>query len=422
MLTYNTNFIDNQAIIGILRRACNHVDQRLMDHGVRVSYIVFRLLRGQTTITPIQLRDLCFTAALHDIGAYKTEEIDRMIQFETENVWSHSIYGYLFLKHFSPLSELAEAVLFHHRPWRQLKSDNHLDTEVKLAAQLLHVADRLDIWLNTQGRSYKDFVQKLNAGRDDRFHPALVDLLLSEDFSPFTAEDIEHDAEFQHMQNDIPFAPEAIHAYLCMIIYAIDFRSRHTVTHTMTTTSISYELAVLMALDDTTCNEIICGALLHDLGKIGIPVEILEFPGKLSPQAMTVMRTHVDITEEIFAQAIPLPIQRIALRHHEKLDGSGYPRRLTASDLTISERIVSLADIVSALTGTRSYKEAFGKDRCIAIITAQMNDGQLDPMLVETMIAHYDDIMAVTAERCQPILDIYQTLHAEYTKLYDDLA
>ncbi len=418
MLTYNTSFIDNQAIIGILRRACNHVDQRLMDHGVRVSYIVFRLLRDQPSLAPTQLRDLCFTAALHDIGAYKTDEIDRMIQFETENVWNHSIYGYLFVKYFSPLPERAPAVLFHHTSWQQLERDDRLSQETKLSAQLLQIADRLDIWLNTERRPYAEFAQKLAAGRGSRFHPALVDRVLSENFAPFTVEDIENDLDFQHMQNDIPFAPEAIHAYLCMIIYAIDFRSRHTVTHTMTTASISYELAVLMGLDDDQRNEIICGALLHDLGKIGIPVEILEFPGKLSPQAMSVMRTHVDITEEIFAEAIPLSIQRIALRHHEKLDGSGYPRRLTAQDLTTSERIVSLADIVSALSGTRSYKEAFDKDRCITIISEQKEKGQLDPALVETMITYYDAIMAETAERCQPILDIYQQLHAEYQQLY----
>ena len=419
MLPYSTSFIDNQAIIGILRRACNYVDHRLMDHGIRVSYIVFRLLSDRSDISARQRRDLCFLAALHDIGAYKTDEIDRMVQFETENVWHHSIYGHLFIKYFSPLPEQAAAVLFHHTSWQQLAQYPHVCLSTKYTAQLLQIADRLDIWLNTLGRPYKEFLQELTSADNQRFYPPLVDWLLTKPFKPFTAEDIENDAKFQQMQNSIAFTSDEIHAYLCMIIYAIDFRSRHTVTHTMTTTSISHELAVLMELDTHSRNEVILGALLHDLGKIAIPVEILEFPGKLSPQAMTVMRTHVALTEAIFADAIPEPIQRIAIRHHEKLDGSGYPRGLAAEELTTAERIVSIADIVSALSGTRSYKEAFSKEKTLAIITTQKEKGQLDPLLVDSLIAHYDKIMAVTMERCQPIIDIYQRLHIEYAHLID---
>lgn len=422
MLSYNTSFIDNQAIIGILRRSCNYVDQRLMDHGIRVSYIVFRLLKHKPECAAAQIRDLCFLASLHDIGAYKTEEISRMVQFETENVWDHSVYGYLFIKYFSPLSAMAPAILFHHTPWRLIEKTSDITLENKYIAQLIYLADRLDIWLNVQNASYTQFTQYLEKGRNSIFHSALVDLLLKESFSTFTVEDIEKDSLFQQMQNEAPFTSEEILSYLSMIIYSIDFRSRHTVTHTMTTTSISVEIARLMDLDSQYRNQIACGALLHDLGKIGIPVEILEFPGKLSPQAMTIMRTHVAITEEIFANAIPLPIQRIALRHHEKLDGSGYPLGLMAEELTMGEMIVALADIVSALAGTRSYKEAFGKEQILSIIAEQKQKGQLSPTLVECMTAHYDQIMAVTSTRCQPILDIYQRLQSEYLTLYDHYA
>lgn len=422
MLPYNTSFIDNQAIIGILRRSCNYVDRRLMDHGVRVSYIVFRLLKHKPELNTTQIRDLCFLAALHDIGAYKTEEINRMIQFETENVWDHSVYGYLFVKYFSPLSAMAPAILFHHAPWQLIESISDISPENKYIAQLMYIADRLDIWLNTQNSSYAQFTQFLEKGRNIIFHSSLVDIMLKESFSAFTVERIENDSLFQQMQNEVPFTSEEILSYLSMIIYSIDFRSRHTVTHTMTTTSISVELALLMNLDAEYRNQIACGALLHDLGKIGIPVEILEFPGKLSPQAMTIMRTHVAITEEIFANAIPSPIQRIALRHHEKLDGSGYPLGLMAEELTIGEMIVALADIVSALAGTRSYKEAFGKEQILSIIAEQKQKGQLSPTLVDCMRAHYDQIMTVTSARCQPITDIYQRLQSEYTMVYEHFA
>ena len=417
MIQYNTSFIDNEAIIGILRRAFNCVDKRLMDHGVRVAYIVSRLLRKIPDIGPEKLRDICFLSAMHDVGAYKTEEIDRMVQFETEDIWEHSIYGYLFIRDFTPLREMAPAILFHHTPWTDLKEMDGVSDGNKHIAQLIYIADRLDIWMNAQRRPYHEFLRNISGDRDIRFDSRLVDLIAEEYFTFFSAQEVEGDTVFQQMQSEISFTHEEIHAYLRMIIYSIDFRSRHTVTHTMTTTSISHELACLMKLDPEYCNQIVCGALLHDIGKIGIPVEILEHPGKLSPQAMAVMRTHVDVTAMIFNDAIPRPIQQISLRHHEKLNGSGYPLGLRAEDLSIGERIVALADIVSALAGTRSYKEAFDKERIVSIILQMKADGLLDPGLVDCMVAHYDEIMEKTQVRCQPVIEIYERLQTDYNEL-----
>lgn len=422
MIEYNTSFIDNKAIIGILRRSYNYVDKRLMDHGVRVAYIVSRLLRRMPDVNPVRLRDICFLAALHDVGAYKTEEIDRMLQFETENIWEHSIYGYLFVKNFTPLREMAPAVLYHHTKWNDLKGKTGLSEANKQIAQLIHIADRLDIWMNMAKRPYQDFLEWLHKKREGWFESGLIDLLEVEHFTFFAAEEIEQESAFQQMQVEVPFTHEEIHAYLRMVIYSIDFRSRHTVTHTMTTTSISGELAGFMKLDPKYCDQIVCGALLHDIGKIGIPVEILEHPGKLSPQAMAVMRTHVDITEQIFDDAIPLRIQQISLRHHEKLDGSGYPLGLRADDLSIGERIVALADIVSALSGTRSYKKAFDKERIISIIVQMKEEGLIDAGLVDCMTAHYDEIMERTNVRCGPVIEVYERLQLDYNTLCQDLA
>ena len=202
-----------------------------------------------------------------------------------------------------------------------------------------------------------------------------------------------------------------------MVIYTIDFRSRHTVTHTMTTTSISYELAKRMGVTGQDLSDIYFGALLHDLGKIGIPVEILEFPGKLSPQAMRIMRTHVELTGRILGQDVEEKIRKIALRHHEKLDGSGYPKGIPGAELTMGERIVAVADIVSALAGTRSYKEAFPKERILSIIETMKADGLIDRDAVDKIASDFDEIMEETAGRCQPILDMYHGIQAEYLQI-----
>lgn len=93
---------------------------------------------------------------------------------------------------------------------------------------------------------------------------------------------------------------------------------------------------------------------MHDVGKIGIPLSILEKPGKLDDEEMKVMRTHVELTEDILEGCIEPVLLQAAARHHEKLDGSGYPRGLHAAELSMPDRIIAVADIVSALVYTRA--------------------------------------------------------------------
>ena len=130
-----------------------------------------------------------------------------------------------------------------------------------------------------------------------------------------------------------------------MLTYVIDFRSSHTVTHTITTTVISEELAVRMLDSGNDIRDVICAAMLHDLGKIGIPVEILEFPGKLSPPGHAGHEDPVDLTGQILGTNVSARCEGYRLRHHEKLDGSGYPRGLSAVSLDMPQRIVAVADI-----------------------------------------------------------------------------
>ena len=163
--------------------------------------------------------------------------------------------------------------------------------------------------------------------------------------------------------------------------------------------------------------DVICAAMLHDLGKMEIPVEILEFPGKLSPQAMRVMRTHVDLTGQILGTNVSARVRDIALRHHEKLDGSGYPRGLSAVSLDMPQRIVAVADIISALTGTRSYKDAFSKEKTVSILKDMADNGLIDSMIVSMFVENYDTIMGAVRRRSQPILDKYHEMQRQYQVL-----
>lgn len=412
--TKNSN---NKGVLGIIRRFCNYIDPRLTEHGSHVAYIISRMLKDTGQYTKQELRDICFLAQLHDIGAYKTEEISRMLQFETDDIWDHSFYGYLFIRYFSPLKELAPAVLLHHITWNFLEQGDVPSTKLKDLSQILHIADRIDVSMSLEKRSWKETLKLITQGTNNIFAPHIVDLAARLDFKDSVENEWRKDSEYFDSLTSIPLSEEESTEYLKMLVFIIDFRSHHTVTHTITTTSISYELGKLLSLNEEQLNQVLCGSLLHDLGKIAIPVEILEYPGKLSQKAMGIMRTHVNFTEKIFGGSIDQAIERIALRHHEKLNGSGYPKRLKAEDLTTEERLVAIADIISALTGTRSYKASFPTDDILTILTKMKNDGLLDESIVDLATEHLDDILDTTFIRCQPILSIYEKLRKEYESL-----
>jgi len=255
--------LTNKQVIGILSDTLSQVDPRLINHGKRVAYLVFKILEPEGRFDDKTLRDICLAALLHDVGAYKTEEIDAMMVFETVDIWEHSIYGYLFLKHLSPLKELSQVVLFHHAECRHI---SNLSPDHALLSQLISLADSVDIH-TVFGRSTLEFRRNLEKWRDTYYTSEVVDLFLesglnlSEIFNHMS-----HDEEFNRILYDVPLTADEVNAYINMVAYSIDFRSSQTVIHTVATASVACMLASLSGADEKEISQVRTGAMLHDLG------------------------------------------------------------------------------------------------------------------------------------------------------------
>ena len=128
------------------------------------------------------------------------------------------------------------------------------------------------------------------------------------------------------------------------------------------------------------------------------------------------MKKHAVYTELIANGLFPRNVVRIASRHHERLDGSGYPRGLSASDLTTSDRLVAVADVVSALLQKRSYKSALDKETVIDILSSEADGGKLDREIVDLLISEYDEIIGEVIQKSSGTIKTYEGLHSEYGK------
>lgn len=151
-------------------------------------------------------------------------------------------------------------------------------------------------------------------------------------------------------------------------------------------------------LDERTIGQLAQSAPLHDIGKVGIPDHILLKPGKLTPDEWAIMKTHAEIGAEAIAQAIadsarPVDFlqiaQEIARGHHEKWDGSGYPRGLAGDGIPISARLMALADVFDALICARVYKPPMPYEEAYSIIVSGSGT-HFDPDVVDAFIREFD--------------------------------
>lgn len=410
----SVNFsVTPKEIIGVVRRALCLIDERLVEHGERVAFIACKILEYSGRLQEFDWESLVLLSFFHDVGAYKTEEIDNMVAFETMEYFDHSIYGYLFLKYFTPLKDYADAILYHHTSYENLRKS---DCQYKNYALLINIADRVDIF-NMAGR---DPAEVLDRGSGTLFSPELVNAFKqANEGGRITAPCVsgEYRNFIDETDRRLSLPGTELFDYLKMMVFAIDFRSAYTVTHTINTTSIAVAIAKLSGLSRHETTAISYGAFLHDLGKIAIPLTILESPGRLSPGEMDIMKTHVLITDKIIRGIVDDEVCSIAVRHHEKLNGTGYPMGLTDNELTYPEKILAVSDIISALVGRRSYKEPFPKDTVLTILHSMEDAGQLSPKACAAVYEHYDEIMDTAQKNMLPVIDLYNRLSAEYEEI-----
>lgn len=192
-------------------------------------------------------------------------------------------------------------------------------------------------------------------------------------------------------------AKAASYETIYILSRAAEYRDEDTGSHLRRVSNYAAAIARKTSNSEEYIETILYGAPLHDVGKIGIPDSILMKPGKLDPEEFEIMKDHVKIGGLILKGSNSELIKRgeeIALFHHEKWDGSGYPNGLKAGEIPLSGRIVAVADVFDALTTRRPYKESFSLDKAVGIIR-EGNGSHLDPEIVDIFFDIFDEIVAI---------------------------
>ena len=409
--------ISSKDVNEIIRKTLGIINNKIMHHGEITGYILYKMMEYENTYTEQhyteqELVDYTMLGILHDIGLYKEDNVKKVSDFETTNLWPHSIYGFLFLKYLSPMGDKAEIVLYHHLDYNR---HNLIQSRYMHIIELLSLADRMDTYMNLKDERFdRDYFSKY---RDTKFSGAALDLFHKAEERYNITENLingKYREELDELLAKRAFSEQYKRGFLEMLVYTIDFRSEHTVIHTLATVNFAEQLGRLARLSGKDLRDLHYGALLHDLGKIAIPLNILESTGRLSDEEMKIMKAHVRITEMILEGIVDDAVLQIAVRHHEKLDGTGYHKGLKAEDLTLSQQIIAVADILSALYGKRSYKEAFSKEKILDIMNGDADHGKINKNVVTSLERNYDKIIKEFEKEKENTIGLYLKIKEQY--------
>ena len=195
--------------------------------------------------------------------------------------------------------------------------------------------------------------------------------------------------------------PQAVLDTVTSLAFAIDAKDHYTQGHSQKVAAYAALIAEALGMDDAEVEEIRLGAVLHDIGKVGIPENILNKNGPLNPEEWETMKSHVGFGAKILDPLTPLArIREMVLHHHEFFDGSGYPQALSGDNIPLGARIIAIADAYDTITSDRTYKKARSATDALAELERCANaqfDGAIVELFVRTMRTLPNPIIEVAA-------------------------
>ena len=381
--------------------AMNLISPELENHHEKVSYLAYHL--AETMGMNEQQRMIAFFGGLlHDIGGILKPGDISLEELES-SAGQVAAAGAALLRSYPVTLPFAPAVHACQTPWQRLKKLHAALKVPQRLGQIIHLADTVALLMSggepalNQAAQVKETV--LCAGR--------------EEFSPEVLEAYETLCGHEAVWLDLAYRPQAFLDLLpddCPVTLdetvkltefmskIVDFRSPFTAMHSAGVAATAVALAQLSGMSEDECKMMRIAGYLHDIGKLKIPNELLEKPDKLTGEEFNVIKEHAYHTWLLLKDVSGFEqIAAWASLHHEKLNGNGYPFHRAQGEIPLGARIMTVADIFSALTEDRPYRKSMEKEKVIAILRDDTQQGLLSQRIVELLAEHYDAINAQRA-------------------------
>lgn len=387
--------VDLRQVVYALSDALDLVGIDDVAHGKRVGIMAAACGR-ELGWRPAECSFMFNLGLLHDIGVSSTNTHHHLVnEFDWLYSQTHCETGYRLLKDFQPLAAMAEPVHFHHTHWEQLAGRPDVALETKLRANLIYLVDRVDALTapyyatNTMLLHGGEIRDKIREATPVYFSPELTAAFLAVS----EAEAFWLQLEPRGIQASLQDMLTRGHPHEASLgevrqlaeIFAriVDAKSPFTAAHSLGVARLAKHFAQAMGLGDVICEKLEIAGLLHDLGKLRIPDEVLDKPGKLDAQERQIINTHSFETFQILSRIQGFEeIARWASYHHEEPDGSGYPFHLKLAAMSLEARILRVADIFQAMVQDRPYRQGLSAPEALDFLQALVTQGRVDGAVV----------------------------------------
>jgi len=378
-------------------------------HGKRVGIMAAECskLMGLPEAETTFLFDL---GMLHDIGVSTTQTHHHLVaEFDWQESQVHAELGYALLREFSPLSRMAIPVRYHHTHWNRLITlpAAEVTTEQAQQANLIFLVDRVDAlaapWYGSGLFDHiEDVREHIRANAGSYFSPELVDIFLTASkaeafwllLEPRSIQNYQHDL----LSHGASYQPTFDELKQLSVIFShiVDAKSPFTAYHSLGVARLARFLAERAGVDQENCDKLELAGLLHDLGKLRIPDEILDKPGKLDAHERLIMNTHSFETYQILHSIAGFEeIALWAAYHHEEPGGKGYPFHVHEKELSIEARILRVADIFQAMAQDRPYRAGWPAHEVLGLLKELAIDERLDASLVALVEKYLDQAIKI---------------------------
>ncbi len=363
-------------------------------HGKRVAFMAAEC--GKAFGLPSDQLDRLFQAAmLHDCGVSNTAVHARLAQFEWEDS-DHCVTGERILASSPIFEDLAPLVRYHHTHWPDLNTQD-ISEQDRLLTNCIFMADRVDVLsLHAQVKDpnilmgVQNIQTRINNKRDIWFAPQWVDTFLSVSQSEAFWLSLEREHVGNYMQEWISHAEtqdissDTLKSIVGIFSKIVDAKSEFTCSHSEGVAHLARFLGEQFNLSEHQCDELELAGLLHDIGKLRVPDEVLDKPGKLTEEEYRIIQRHSFDSASILRNIKGL--ERIAQwsgQHHERLTGEGYPFRNASPQIPLEARILAVSDVFQALAQKRPYRDSLPPEKVITILDQEVEEGMLDADVVD---------------------------------------
>ena len=382
-------------------------------HGKRVAYLTL-LMAKEAGLCGEELRDLAGCCILHDnaltefiheefVYSTMSKELAGQLNLTipTEKPDMHPFHCKVGEENIRLLpfhTDVENIVLYHHENADGSGPMGLTADETPFKAQLVRLADYIDVSTRLPHMTETEFEEirlKVQAEKGTIFSEEAVELFLKVvDYDKILYLQQKGVLSYLHeeLQESIcEYSDEEIHNIVGLFAKIVDYKSVYTQAHSRGVAEKAEIMARYYGFDDEKTIRYYFAAAMHDIGKMVIPNDILEKPGKLTDDEFEEIKNHASATHTALSQIKEIPdIIRWASNHHEKMNGTGYPHGTSEETLSFEECLLTCIDIYQALTEKRPYRDRMTHEQAISIMQDMIRKGELDEKIVRDM----DIIMA----------------------------